>query len=69
MEIIFSRHAIRRMRERGFESWEVEHLVGHPSYIKRFSDDRVEVFGEMKNRKIKIVYKMGDNYIKIITVI
>jgi len=56
------------MKERGFEGWEVEHFVRYPLYVKRFSDDRVEVFGEMKNRRIKIVYKMEDSYIKIITV-
>ena len=68
MNIIYSDHAKRRMKERGIEDWEIEHLLKHPSYIKKSSEGRREAVGESKNRKIKIVFIREDNYIKIISV-
>lgn len=69
MEIIYSDHAKKRMKERGIEDWEVEHLLKHPSYIKKSLEGKKEFVGEIKNRKVKIISIQEENYIKIITVI
>jgi len=69
MEIVYSNHAKRRMKERGFEEWEIEHLLKHPSYIKKSSEGKKEFAGEIRNRKVKIISIQEENYIKIITVI
>ena len=55
------------MKQRGIEEWEIEHLIKFPSFIKRIYD-KVESVGEIRNRKVKIVYRKEQSYIKIITV-
>jgi len=67
VEIIYSDHAKKRMKQRGIEEWEIEHLIKFPSFIKRIYD-KVESVGEIRNRKVKIVYRKEQSYIKIITV-
>jgi len=67
MDIIYSDHAKKRMKERGIEDWEVEHILKHPSYIKKSADEKREAVGEIRYRKIKIVFRK-ENYIKVITV-
>lgn len=69
MEIIYSNHAKKRMNERGIENWEVEHILKYPAYIKKFFNNKKEAVGEIRNRKVKIVFIQQENYIKIITVI
>jgi len=68
MEIFYSNHAKKRMKERGIGNWEVEYLIKHPSYIKK-SGDKKEAVGMMRNREIRIIYAEIENYIRIITVI
>ncbi len=68
MKIIFSDHAKKRMRERGIENWEIEHLLKHPSYTKKSFDKRRIVVGEIKDRKLKIVYTEEESYLKVISV-
>ena len=69
MKIIYSDHAKKRMKQRGIEEWEIEHLIKHPSYIRKTFEERKEAIGEIRNRKIKIVFINEENYIKIITII
>ena len=69
MKIIYSEHAKKRMKQRGIEEWEIENILKHPDYIKKTFEERKEAVGEMRNRKIKIVFIELENYIKIITVI
>lgn len=69
MEISYSDHAKKRMRIRGIEGWEVEHILKFPSYIKKSFEGRKESVGLIRDRIIKIVYIKEENYIKIITVI
>jgi len=69
MDIVYSDHAKKRMKQRGIEEWEIEHLLKHPSYIKRSFEGRKEAVGEIRNRKVKIVFIEIENYIRIITVI
>lgn len=69
MKIVYSDHARRRMKQRGIEEWEVEHILKHPHYIKKSFDEKREAVGELRNRYIKIVFLKEENYIKVITVI
>lgn len=68
MKIVYSDHAEKRVKQRGIEDWEVEHVLKFPKYIKKSFDERKEAVGEIKNRKIKIVFVELENYIKVITV-
>jgi len=68
MNIIYSDHAKKRMKQRGIEEWEIEHALKFPSYIKKF-ENKKEAVAEIKNRRIKIVFTEVENYINIITVI
>ena len=69
MNIIYSNHAEKRMKQRGIEEWEIEHLLKSPSYVKKTFEGRREAIGEIRNRKVKIVFIKEEKYIKIITVI
>ena len=69
MTLVYSDHAKKRMKQRGIEEWEIEHLLKHPSYIRKALDGRHEAVGEIRNRKVKIVSIKEENYIKIVTVI
>ena len=69
MNLVYSNHAKKRMKQRGIEDWEIEHLIKYPSYIRKTFEGRREAVGEIRNRKIKIVFIMEENYIKIITII
>ncbi len=35
MDIVYSDHAKKRMKRRGIEDWEVEHVLKHPIYVKK----------------------------------
>ena len=69
MKITYSDHAKRRMKQRGVEEWEVEHLLKHPSYIKKNFEGKKEAIGNIRNRFVKIVFIEEEKYIKIITVV
>ena len=68
MKIIYSCHAQKRIRERGIEEWEIEYLLDHPSYIKKSFDGRKIAVGEIKGRKLKIIYTEKEMYIKVVSV-
>ena len=65
---MYSDHAKRRMKQRGIEEWEVEHLLKHPPYTQKSSEGRISIVGECRNRTIKVIF-IKESYIKIITVI
>ena len=69
MKIIYSDHAIKRMKQRGIEKWEIEHLIKHPSYIRKSFEGRKEAVGEIRDRFVKVIFIEIENYIRIITVI
>ena len=68
MKIVYSDHAKKRMKQRGITELEIEHVLKHPSYIKKSFEGTKEAFGEVNNRQIKIKFVKIENYIKIITV-
>ncbi len=69
MKIIYSDHAKKRIKERGIEDFEIEYVLKHPSYIKKSFDERKIAVGEIKNRKLGIIYFEEESYIKVISVI
>lgn len=69
MELVYSDHAKKRLRQRGITELEVEHVLKFPIYIKKSFEGRKEALGEVNNRKIKISFIEKENYIKIVTVI
>ena len=69
MEIAYSDHAKKRMKQRGIEEWEVQHILNHPAYIKKTTEGKREAVGESRNRFIKIIFIREEKYIKIITVV
>ena len=69
MEIVYSDHAKKRMKQRGIEEWEIEYLLNHPSYVRKSFEGRKEAIGKIRDRSIKIVFIKEEKYIKIITII
>ncbi|MBI2507728.1 DUF4258 domain-containing protein [Candidatus Woesearchaeota archaeon] len=68
MNIVYSDHAEKRVRQRGIAKWEVEHILEFPFYVKKSFGGRKEAVGEIKGRTIKVEFFEEENYIKIITV-
>ena len=69
MNIVYSHHAKRRMKQRGITELEVEHVLKHPLYVKKSFEGTKEAVGEIKNRMLKIKFIEIENFIRIITVI
>jgi len=69
MDIIYSNHALRRLKQRGITQIEIEHILNYPYYIKKMFKKRKSAVGEVNKRIIKVVYIEKKNYINIITVI
>ena len=67
--VAYSDHAKRRMKQRGIEEWEIEHLLSHPSYTRKTFEGKTESVGEIRNRNVKIVSIKEEKYIKIVTVV
>lgn len=68
MNIIYSYHATKRMKQRGITKLEIEHILKHSFYIKKSFEGTKEAVGEVNNRTIKIKFIEIENYINIITV-
>ncbi len=68
MNIVYSFHAKRRMKQRGITELEVEHVLKHPLYVKKSFEGTKEAVGEIKNRMLKIKFIEIENFIRIITV-
>ena len=68
MNIIYSEHAKRRMKQRAITELEVEHVLQHPDFIINSFEGTQEAIGKLQYRTIKIKFISKENYIKIITV-
>ena len=68
MEIVYSEHAKKRMKQRGITELEIDHILKHPFYIKKSFEGTKEAVGKVENRLIKIKFIEIENYIKIITI-
>ncbi|MBI2141018.1 DUF4258 domain-containing protein [Candidatus Woesearchaeota archaeon] len=69
MKLVYSKHAKKRLKQRGIAEFEVEHILQHPISIKNLPEGLEEAVGESNNRIIKIVFDRKENYIKIVTVV
>lgn len=69
MNIVYSEHALKRMKQRGITSLEVEHVLRYPTFIKKSAEEIRECIGECNNRTIRIFYLKKETFIKIVTVI
>ncbi|MBI2109544.1 DUF4258 domain-containing protein [Candidatus Woesearchaeota archaeon] len=68
MEITYSDHAEKRRKQRGFTNTEIELVLENPDYKKKRIDGKLEVFGRIRNRNIKVIYVEKENYIRIVSV-
>lgn len=68
MDVKYSDHAEKRIRQRGIAKWEIEHVLEFPFYIKKSFAGRKEAAGKIKGRILKIEFVEEENYIKVITV-
>ncbi|MFH1358555.1 MAG: DUF4258 domain-containing protein [archaeon] len=67
MDIIYSFHAKKRLKERDIKVEEVKETIDFPDYtIKR--KEEIEAYKRFTNILLKVVYIKKENYIKIITV-
>lgn len=69
MKIVYSDHALKRMKQRGITKLEIDYVLEHPTYIKKTFEGRKEAVGMVQNRLIKIVFFETESYLKIITII
>ena len=69
MNVMYSHHAEKRLKERGMTKLEVEHILKFPIYVKKSIERKREAVGEINGRTIKVVFIEKENYIKVITVI
>ena len=70
MNIAYSDHAKRRLRQRGILEFEIEDILKYPIYVKNKPEGSKEAVGKSNNKMIKVVYvEEEENYIKVITVI
>ena len=68
MEIVYSEHALKRMKQRGISELEIEHVLEHPAYTKKTFEGRKEALGHVQNRTIIVIYFETETYIKVISV-
>ena len=66
MNVTYSDHAKKRMKQRGITELEIEHILNHPQYIKKSFEGRKEAVGELRNRIIKIEFIEMERYIRIV---
>ncbi|MBI2583263.1 MAG: DUF4258 domain-containing protein [Candidatus Aenigmarchaeota archaeon] len=69
MDVVYSEHAKKRMKERGISLLEAEHVLRYPKYVKKSYEGRKVAVGEDGNKEIKVVFIEEKSYIKVITVI
>ena len=69
MKLVYSDHAVRRMKQRGITEIEIEYVLVHPTYVKKTFEGRKEAMGIVKGRIIKVVFFEIEKYLKIITII
>jgi len=69
MHLVYSEHAIKRMKQRGITQFEIEELLKYPEIIRKSFGERKEAIGVIRNKRIKIKFIEKENYIIIITLL
>ena len=47
MKIVYSEHTKKRMKQRGIIELEIEHILKHPSYVKKSFEGTKEALGKL----------------------
>ena len=69
MEVVYSDHARKRMKQRGVTEIHVELVLKHPTYTKKTYEGRKEAIGTVDNKNFKVIYIEEEKYLKIITIL
>ena len=69
MKIKFSRHAKRQMKWRKIAEEEVKEAINNPDKLEDTIRDRKNAFKTIKDRLLKVTYKIEDDEITVITTI
>lgn len=64
--IIFTKHAIIRMRERGILRKDIEKVIKNPDYIQR-DNNRIIVNKKLNKKTLEVVFIKGDTKTIILT--
>jgi hypothetical protein len=67
MDIYFSRHARRQLKWRKISHEEVREIILHPESETAISTDKVNLFGSIAGRSLKVVIKKEKERIVVIT--
>jgi len=67
-EIIYSKHAIFRLYQRGISKEQAEQVLEHPDYIISKADNTKKAVKQVSNNIITVIFIEKENYIKVITV-
>ena len=67
MNLIYSSHARKRMRQRGIKERDILDIIEFPEYTLKRGEE-IEAYKKLNGKMIKIVYVIKENYIKVITV-
>ncbi len=51
MNLLYSRHALLRIKQRGISSLEVEYIIQYPQHIKKSMDGTKEAYDEINKLK------------------
>ncbi len=68
MQIAYTDHAKKRMRQRGITMLEVEHALTYPTSAQKGPDGKRRILGMVNNREVIVLFTDEENYIKVITV-
>ena len=68
MRIVLTKHAQKRMVERGISMENILEVVENPDYTIR-RGELTEGFKKINSRNFKIVFEVREKFIKIITVV
>jgi len=69
MKIKFSRHAKRQMKWRKIAEEQVKEAINNPDKLEDTIRDRKNAFKTIKDRLLKVTYKIEDDEITVITTI
>lgn len=69
MTIIITPHAEQRMKDRRIASVQIGMILQGPKEIIRVKYGRLAAYGNIRNRKLVIIYEKRNENIKVITVL
>ena len=69
MNIVYSHHAKRRLRQRGIAEFEVVDILQSPIELRHSLEGLEIAVGESNKRLIKVVFSRKESYIKVVTIV